>query len=324
MNARSLLCWCVAMGVLSVPWRADGAEGKLKGYMFGDYYYVASGADKKENGFLFRRIYLTYDLKWDDEFSGRLRLETKDAGFGKKDKMTPFVKHAYLRYKKDRHQVYIGLSGTPTWSVSEAVWGYRSIGKTIMDQNKIGSSADLGVALKSKLDQGGKANVTLMVGNGSGQGPEVDNGKKVYGQLHLKPAGGLQVALYGDWEGKPAGANRFTMAAFLGTKGESFHGGLEGFIRTNKKAAAGSDVKASGLSAFGAGKVSPKAKVFARLDYYDPSDLSDDDREYRIYVGLDLIPIKDVHIMPNVMAVAHQAAGVETETVPRLTFYYKF
>ena len=33
----------------------------------------------------------------------------------------------------------MGLSGTPTWAVSEEIWGYRSIRKTIMDLNKIAS-----------------------------------------------------------------------------------------------------------------------------------------------------------------------------------------
>ena len=100
------------------------AESKLKGLTFFDYYYIASGPDKKENGFRFRRVYLTYDLKWNDDYSGLVRLEAKDAGFGNTSKMKPFVKHAYLRYKKNSRAVYFGLFGTPTWNVSEQIWGY--------------------------------------------------------------------------------------------------------------------------------------------------------------------------------------------------------
>ena len=111
----------------------------MKGLTFFDYYYIASGPDKKENGFRFRRVYLTYDLKWNDDYSGRVRLEAKDAGFGNTSKMKPFVKHAYLRYKKNSRAVYFGLFGTPTWNVSEQIWGYRPISKTIMRfaQNRI-------------------------------------------------------------------------------------------------------------------------------------------------------------------------------------------
>ncbi len=82
MMLRGIILCVLALLASPMVGAVEGAEGKLKGYMFGDYYYVASGADEKENGFRFRRIYLTYGLKWDDQFSGRLRLETKDAGFG--------------------------------------------------------------------------------------------------------------------------------------------------------------------------------------------------------------------------------------------------
>ena len=35
---------------------AEGAEGKIGGLAFGDCYFVATGANKHENGFKFRRI----------------------------------------------------------------------------------------------------------------------------------------------------------------------------------------------------------------------------------------------------------------------------
>ena len=60
--------------------------------------------------------------------------------------MEPFVKHGYLQWKKGLGDadIYLGLSGTPTWAVAEKVWGYRSVAKTA----PIGSSADLGAAFK--------------------------------------------------------------------------------------------------------------------------------------------------------------------------------
>ncbi|MDP6037368.1 MAG: hypothetical protein QGG64_02360 [Candidatus Latescibacteria bacterium] len=39
---------------------------------------------------------------------------------------------------------------------------------------------------------------------------------------------------------------------------------------------------------------------------------------------LDFEPAKDVHIMPNVMATAFQAFGVDTQVIPRMTVYVKF
>ncbi len=316
------LFWSAVLASSGLAEPAEGAEGKLKGYMFGDYYYIASGAREKQNGFQFRRIYLTCDLKWDDRFSGRLRLEARDAGFGKKDKMVPFVKHAYLRSRKNDRALYFGLAGTPTWNVSERVWGYRSIQKTVMDLHKIGSSADLGVAFKGKLDEGGKVHAQVMLGNGSGQSPEVDNGKKVYVLLHLKPTGTFEATAYVDREGKAGGKDRITYAGFVGMSGKIFHGGIEGFVRTSKDP--GGNVKVSGISAFGAGKVRPGAKLFGRFDIYDPSDQAGDDREFLIIGGVDLMPAKHIHVMPNVVATSFQASGVDAEVIPRVTVYYKF
>ena len=64
-------------------------NGTIKGYMFGDYYYVASlhldgnaiDAETTEkdyegsNGFQFRRIYMTYNKDYENDWSTRLRLE---------------------------------------------------------------------------------------------------------------------------------------------------------------------------------------------------------------------------------------------------------
>ena len=323
-----LLRWTVwgSVAVLSfgLYGLAEGAEGKIKGVAFGDYYFVATGANKNENGFKFRRIYLTYDLKWNDRWSGRVRYEANDAGFGGQDKMRPFVKHGYLRYRSNGQSVFMGLFGTPTWNVSERIWGYRSIGKTIMDMRKIGSSADLGVGFNGKLDGEGRVNVQLMFGNGSGQRPEVDNGKKVYSLLHVKPAGAIEATVYLDWEGKPEGRDRVTVGGMLGSSGEIFRGGIEAFVRNNRNGEASGDAQLRGVSAFGAVTVRPDVRAFARLDYFDPSRSTAQDEEVMIIGGIDVTPAGNIHIMPNVMATIFASSDADTEVIPRMTVHYRF
>ena len=75
-------CIAVVVSALLLSGQSDADQPTIKGYVFGDYYYVASGADKKQNGFQFRRIYLTFDKKLRYKFTGRFRLEASDAGFG--------------------------------------------------------------------------------------------------------------------------------------------------------------------------------------------------------------------------------------------------
>ncbi|MDP6037542.1 MAG: hypothetical protein QGG64_03255, partial [Candidatus Latescibacteria bacterium] len=134
----------------------------------------------------------------------------------------------------------------------------------------------------------------------------------------------LTLVGYADWEGQPADKDKLTAAGFLGLQKDILTCGLEGFVRINKNAAGASDVQVRGISVFGSAKTSDRAKIFGRFDFYDPSDQGSNDREYLILAGLDIVPAKNIHIMPNIWAQAYQASGVGKDIVPRLTVYYKF
>ncbi len=325
----------VAAIFLLCPSLLVAEEGKISGYMFGDYYYLVSASGqaigavkgavaKNNNGFAFRRVYFQYDRKLTDVFDIRVLFEVNDAGFGKNDKMIPFVKNAYLKYAKSGKSVLMGLPGTPTWSVSEKTWGYRSIEKTIMDLHGMGSAADLGVAFVGNLDKGGRVNVHVMAGNGPGQSPEKDNQNKIYAQLSGKVSESLTLVGYADWEGQPAEKNKLTFAGFIGLQPGKFSGGLEGFLRINKNAAGANDVQVRGVSLFGSVKTSDRTRAFGRVDFFDPSDQAGNDREYLFIGGLDFVPAKDIHIMPHLWVQTYQTSGVDKDVVPRMTLNYKF
>ncbi|NKB65720.1 MAG: hypothetical protein GKR89_01545 [Candidatus Latescibacteria bacterium] len=319
--------WVVAGAALALGWTtAQAGEGKVKGYMFGDYYTVLSADEgegklpEKQNAFQMRRIYLTYEKDIDETFSTRLRYEAKDAGFGNDSKMNPFVKHAYLKWKKGLGgaDVYIGLSGTPTWAITEKAWGYRAIEKTLLDLNKIGSSADLGVALKGKS---GKLGYFFMVGNGPGQSTEDDNGKKVYGSLSMGAGDGITVVGYADFNMRPADQNQLTVKGLLAVQKENFHGGVEGFMRVNQEAAGpGEDGTLTGVSAFGAIGLADGLKGFGRVDMVSNDHL--DTTDLLIIAGLDHSPAKNIHLMPNLYV--QMPDGPDPNIQARVTFYYKY
>ena len=318
----------MTFGVLMLGWvfTAQAQEVKVKGLMFGDYYYVlaADEADTKyspkRNAFQFRRLYLTYQSDIATDFAIRLRFEARDAGFAQGAKMEPFVKHGYLQWKKGLGDadIYLGLAGTPTWAVTEKVWGYRSIAKTALDWNKIGSSADLGAALKGAA---GRLSYHLMVGNGTGQGPEDDHGKKFYGSLSFKAADRLILEGYADFNARPAGRNERTFKGFVGWQGARGSAGLEVFSRTNELAGDdGEDQVIAGVSAFGSLPLNATFKGFGRFDMvtHDAEDTTD----LLFITGLDYSAATNVHLMPNVLI--ESSAGRDANVQGRLTFYYKF
>jgi len=316
------MCLCV---LLLATGLAGADTGTLKGYMYGDYYYVVAADDgeaeypEKQNAFQYRRVYFTYNRDLAGDFSMRYRLEANDRGFGSGKKMTPFIKHGYLRWRGALagSDLYLGLSSTPTWQVSEKVWGYRSVEATVLDVHKYGSSADMGVASRGKA---GDLAYHLMVANGPGQKSEDNDGKKLYASLDYVGIDGVHLEAYVDYSRRPADQNKLTLKVFFGLERESFRAGLEPFVRIHQKAVAGEDQTLSGVSVFGAMDLAPSLAGFGRLDVLN--DDVDDTTDLLVIVGLDHMPANDIHLMPNLYV--NIPDGPDPTVQARLTMFYKF
>ena len=346
----SVLLSCVVLcGVLLMAGYSFAGEGKVSGYMFGDYYYVLANhsmelEDKDMNGFQFRRIYLAYDKVITESFSSRLRLEMNNAGdFETKAKMTPVVKDAYLKWSavcpllpNDKSELIVGISSTPTWSVVEKVWGYRSVEKTPMDLQKFGSSRDLGVAIKVKPVD--KVKVHFMVANGASNSSENDKYKKFLLSLGLNPTKEIIVEVYGDLDTRADSAHRFTIQGFAAYQVEKGRAGVQ-FVRQTRQKKDADDTNLEIISGFVVAQLAEKIAAFARFDHmfdanssgsgisYIPFD--DTAKANFIVAGLDLAPDKNIHIMPNVEIVIYSEPDgggdtPDTDIIPRLTCYFKF
>jgi len=293
----------------------------LSGYMVGDYYYVVSSPDEGkegENAFRFRRIYLTSDWAIDDRFSSRLRFEARDAGWGKSEKIVPFVKHAYLKWRNafGGADLYLGLSGTPTWSISEKTWGYRSVEKTILDLNELGPSADMGVRVKGKL--GGLA-YNVMVGNGTGGKSEGDQQKKFYLSFSHRVGESVNAEIYFDYNEVEESVKERTLKVFMGFVGKEGRGGIEAFSRLNDSG--NNQNVINGGSVFWAQPLNSTSNIFLRWDslWNNGKDI----KENLLITGFDREVGKGVHIIPN-FRIERIESKDTTEVIPYLTAFYKF
>ena len=127
--------------------KAPTPAGRFSGYMMGDYYYnlqrdagfagLANNASTSAapgptamQSFILRRVYFTYDNDISEQFTSRFRLEA-DQGTDllASGKISVFVKDAYLRWKNvfSGSDLIFGIQPPPTYDVSEAAWGYRSL-----------------------------------------------------------------------------------------------------------------------------------------------------------------------------------------------------
>ncbi len=295
---------------------------KFSGLMFGDYFYNINNVDgslKNLNGFQFRRIYFTADISVSDNFDARFRTETDQSAASNTSggKLGVMVKDAYLKWKGifSGSDLFLGISPTPAFDISEGAWGYRSLEKTTMDLNGIVPSRDLGVDLKGKITESGSVNYWLKIADNSGNAPETDKYKRYYALVQIKPADGFQATLYYDLAAKAdvtdafdktTKSNNATVAAlFLNYQQKSdFALGFEGFTRTilngYKTTGALMDQKSLGLSFWAWVSLSEKFRLVARYDSYDPNTDLNNDGTSLLLAGLDYKVAKNVSIIPNI------------------------
>ncbi len=337
-----LLCALAAAAPLQAQELPDWVNRlKISGLAFSDYYWVAANNNEElegNNGFWFRRIYLTFDYKLDDDFAFRLRFEGNSAGdFTSASKIEPFVKDAYVRWKPGDQNVYLGLSGTPTWGAVEKEWGYRAVEKTPLDLQKMGSSRDFGVAAKGPLGNDGRFYYHAMAGNGASTKGETNDGKAGYLALGVKPGSGLLLELYGDYNNLEGDKDFYTLQAFGQWKGDK---GRVGVLYAHQWRETGADetIELDVFSIYGVVKVSDKVALLGRYDrMFDPNPsagkiaylpMDPDAKSNLVLAGIDFTIAKRFHIIPNLETVVYQAVGdaeaPDTDVVPRMTFSVTF
>lgn len=354
-----LLALCVATASIA----QDQPAGKVHGYVFGDYYYKMAGekaksfskgqyadsALRKTGAFQLRRMYLYYEHDLSTNFHATFLLEGNDKTIdwaeddkGKQTTTTGrhsvFIKLANLEWRdyiKD-HSIAIGMIPTATWALSEKYWNYRAVEKTVMDYRGLGGASDIGFIARGKFLQDGMLSYTASIVNGNGQKPENNKSRKYSASVAIKPIKSLVAEIYTDYEGSITVpktynkiAQRQTIKGFVGYQNEMATVGIEVLQQTQKMTDT-SDVKPFGMSLFAwAPVMKEKLNVFARYDSFNPdTEISKAGfNEYFFTTGLDYMPIKNVHFMPNIWIngfSAKKGSSRDADVVARLTFFYVY
>lgn len=316
-------------------------SGKLSGVIFGDFYSVRGHHDatiRNKDGFWVRRIYLTYDRKLDDKLSMRLRMEAKDSGdFSTSQNMDPFIKDAWIRYAVNGHKFTFGLIPTPTFDPAEEKLGYRPIEKTPLDLYKMGSSRDKGISVQGPLDKEGKADYTIMVGDGSGTKSGTGDSRAIYGRLGYKLTPEVSVDLYGDLWKKTGDVDWRTV------KGEVFYQGKQAklglaYASQLRKKPGSPNLTLNVLSFYGELKVSDKVSPFVRLDVVSDAipdadkiefyKMSKDGKPTFLLIGVRFKVTDQLEIVPSLASVSYRkgAGGLtpSQDSIFRITVSVKF
>lgn len=342
MKMRYLSALWGVLFLLAPPLLAQDAptvEGKnstiqLSGLAYLDYFYVLAAPDEDlegDNGFEYRRLYLTTDYTISEVFSGRARFEAKGGSASGEDIL---IKDMYLKAKNvlgEGSEVSLGVTSPPSFTVSEGVWGYRSLEKTILDRVRIVSSRDFGVLAKGRLTPTGSVRYGVMfANNNSTRGEDEDNYKRVYGQLEFYPSDQLAFTLGGDYAGGEEG-DGFNVNAFGGYSGDQFRIGIEGFynqISYDEVAAKQGEVLGEdsddrlGVSLFGAARLAEEWEVVARFDQFERDNLGTETSQNYFLAGVAYQPHEQVRFIPNVVVV--KDSDEDAFVTGRLTVHVDF
>ena len=239
--------------------------------------------DPRPNEFDIDRVYLDFKTKIDDTFSARI---TTDVGRTNDKKLEPFLKYAFLQVQaSDDIKLRFGSAGTPQVGFSDKFWGQRWLAKSFTDQEKILSSADLGVHALGKHADGLFSWSTAII-NGEGYGnPEVDTDKAAQLRLTVDPLHGdtkLPISIF-------ASRDVFThedidptttLVASMGFSQEYVDVWGEYVTDT------AGDLGGAGVSTNVVAKVPDLFNVVARYDMWDPDTETDLDAHATIRAGL--------------------------------------
>jgi len=319
------------------PWQE---RFDVSGYVFGDAYAVLANHDPEvedQTGFWIRRGYLTFDARVANEWTARLRFEFNSPGdFESDSKLDPFVKDAYLAWKHDGQELYLGLAPSPTFEFVEGFWGHRSIEKTPIDLYRMGSSRDTGVAYKGAAYEG-RVFYHAMLGNGSGDRSETNEGKKVMAGLGFRPTDALVAQVYADYEDRPGQTDRSTLQAFAGWTGSRSRYGLQYAVQ-DREVEQAPDEDVAVASAFGVWQLTDRGSLVLRYDRsFDGYSDADQIPYLRIAADtpFDLAILaweqkleRRISLIPNIEYVTYRdngdAQAPDDDLYGRVTLYFEF
>ena len=316
-----------ALLVLLFAGDATGQTVKVGGLAYVDYFYRpgdddeslswhspknglwSPGRDATVNdalhGFTYRRLYLTTDAAISERFKARFRLEANGT-HAVGSRPAPFVKDLWVdwNYAGD-HSARLGVMPPPAFQLSQDVWGFRSLEKTILDVQGVNSSRDFGIRFDGPIPIGNDlVRYAAMLANGNGNWDNTDDKyKKGYARISIHPSDKLVFSAGADYERY---LNQFTLdgevfrsppyremrvSLFGGYEGNTARFGVEAFLHTRKlqwsrytpvepviEGIAFEEYepeyrnryepsnRLSGISVFGSFKVNPLVEFVGRLD----------------------------------------------------------
>ena len=290
------------------------SKGKVNGKVFFNYHIDITEDVEQTSAFELTRAYLGYKYAFNGKFSASILL---DAGKGSAaSDHSVFIKNAKLDYKADTWiTLSAGIFGMKQFKDQEKFWGYRYLYKSLADEYKFGTSADLGAMAAIKINDHLKLHVLVVNGEGYKKLQDA-SGKTRFGvnMVYTPNSNWIFKAYYDTMKGidvdndtKITTVNN--IALFAGYKlNNRFRIGAEYNLMQNgityKDSSNGKDLQ--GLSFYSTYNINEKWNVFGRYDLLSSNTLSGETVDWNfsddgntIITGFEFRPTKGVNTSVN-------------------------
>ena len=275
MNTRKLSFTILVIFFSLNIYTQDTNKGDIFSTIFWNYNTDLSSGSSKKNSFEVKRVYLGYKFKIDDKISAKVTFDIGKNSAG--SDYTAFLKTAQIDWSlKDNFKLSFGMIGNKQFKYQESIWGYRYLYKTFQDENKFGSSADLGVNGEIKVSENLKMNLFMLNGEGYKNIQDDDGYMKIGGNLIYEISNGLSLKLYYDSEPGNDEFNVTNVGYFIGYDKNKTRVGLEYNKINNAKSynSPSLDNNLSGFSGYISQNFSENSSLFFRYDSLESNIVS--------------------------------------------------
>ena len=199
------------------------------GFFFGDLYHVPSHhtvVGDGASGLVLRRLLVSADAKFSDEWSGKAKLEAYHEGAFENYEMSHRVLDLGLTKKWGAHQLSGGLIPTITYDVMEAFWGKRYLVRTAPDIQGI-AARDVGLKAMGPLPFADGLSYRIMHGFKETWEADKNPFNKTMGAVAWRGPTGFLIDAYMDYESRPGPYDRSTWQFLVGKKTAQYTLGFE-------------------------------------------------------------------------------------------------
>lgn len=279
--------------------------GKPFATLYANFHKGITGTATDEAAFELVRGYLGYEYFISKEFYAKINLDVgspEDVSPYSKLRRYAYFKNAYLKYTKSNFNIEFGLISLKLFKLQEDIWERRYLMKTLADEYRFGSSADLGANFHYTFNKYIDADLTMMNGEGYSS-LQMDNVFKYAIGSTLKFPKNFTSRIMYDF--MKDGLYETTLLLFVSydrnkkwnLAGEYVYRQNDGWDENHNR---------SGLSVYGKYNINSKYQFFARYDMVrsnilegdtNPWNLSNDGTAF--VAGIQFHPVKNIKLALN-------------------------